>query len=80
MSKSLYQQFQNINYIKSYNPDSTAKLQFYIYKHDFASRVLQRCLFVCVLICTVVVLHCFVMCVRVGFALCECFGNMYTVL
>jgi len=43
-------------------------------------------------ICTVVVLYCFVMCVCVwvggfcnvcvwvGFVMCECFGNMYTVL
>jgi hypothetical protein len=37
-----------------------------------------------VLICTVVVLYCFVMCVcmcvRVGFVMRGCFGNMYTVL
>jgi hypothetical protein len=41
-----------------------------------------------VLICTVVVLYCyvmcvcvgFVMCVCVGFVMCGCFGNMYTVL
>ena len=33
-----------------------------------------------VLICTVVVLYCFVMCVCVGLVMCACFGNMYTVL
>jgi hypothetical protein len=38
------------------------------------------------LICTVVVLYCFVMCVCVcacvcvGFVMCGCLGNMYTVL
>jgi len=32
------------------------------------------------LVCTVVVLYCFVMCVRVCFVMCGRFGNMYTVL